>query len=116
LKIENKLITNPTEITDRLNTHFVSTVKKLVKQWINGNVCNLQIKQCPKSIFIYTVMEEEVVSLTKSLKGKPTAGDDDIPEMLVKQCMQLIKGPLVHIYSLSLNGGIFPDIWNTQQK
>jgi hypothetical protein len=30
LKIENKLITNPTEITDRLNTHFVSTVEKLV--------------------------------------------------------------------------------------
>jgi hypothetical protein len=40
-----------------------------------------------------------------SLKGKPIAGDDDIPEMLVKQCMQLIKEPLVHIYNLSLNGG-----------
>ena len=34
-----------------------------------------------------------MISLTKSLKGKPTAGDD-IPENLVKQCMQLIKGPL----------------------
>jgi hypothetical protein len=50
LKIENKLITNPTEITGRLNTHFVSSVEKLVKQRINGNVCNLQINQCPKSI------------------------------------------------------------------
>ena len=54
-----------------------------------------------------------MISLTKSLKGKPTAGDDDIPENLVKQCMQLIKGPLAHIYNLSLNSGVFPDIWKT---
>jgi len=54
-----------------------------------------------------------VISLTKSLKGKPTAGDDDIPENLVKKRMQLIKGPLAHIYNLSLNSGVFPDTWKT---
>ena len=52
-----------------------------------------------------------MISLTKSLKGKPTAGDDDVFENLVKQCVQLIKGPLAHIYNLSLNSGVFPDIW-----
>ena len=90
LKIGNKLIWNPNEITDKLNTHFVSTVEEMIKQKSNGSVYNLKIKQCPNSIFIYRVTEEEVISLTKSLKGKPTAGDDDIPENLVKQCMQLI--------------------------
>jgi len=54
------------------------------------------MKHCSNSIFIYPVTEEEVISLTKSLRGKPTAGDDDIPENLVKQCIQLIKGPLTH--------------------
>jgi len=84
LRIGNKLILNPTEITDKLNTHFVSTVEELVKQKSNGSVYNLKIKQYPNSIFIYPVTEEEVISLTKSLKGKPTAGDDDIPENVVK--------------------------------
>jgi len=56
-----------------------------------------------------------VISLTKSLKGKPTAGDDDIHENLVKQCMQLIKGSVAHIYNLSLNSGVFPDIWKTEK-
>jgi len=88
-------------------------VEELVKQKTNGSVCNLKIKQCPNSIFIYPVTEEEVISLTKSLKGKPTAGHDDIPENLVEQCIQLIKGPLAHIYNLSLNSGFFPDIWKT---
>jgi len=76
----------------------------------NGSVYDLKIKQGPNSIFIYPVTEEEMISLIKSLKGKPTAGDDDIPENLVKQCVQLIKGPLAHIYNLSLNSGVFPDI------
>jgi len=86
-----------------------------------------------------------VISLTKSQKGKPTAGDDDIPDNLAKQCVQLInplnaelnpichllallrahpilhvsrirvKGPSAHIYNLSLNSGIFPDIWKTAE-
>jgi len=114
LRIGNKLISNPTEITDKLNTHLVSTVEELVKRKSNGSVYNLKIKQCPNSIFIYPVTEE-VISLTKSLKGKPTAGDDDIPENLVKQCMQLIKGSLAHIYNLSLNSGVFPDEWKTAE-
>jgi len=42
-----------------------------------------------------------------------TSSDDDISENLVKQCMQLIKGPLTHIYNLSLNSGVFLDIWKT---
>jgi len=52
-------------------------------------------------------------SLTKSLKEKPTAGDDDIPENPVKQCVQLIIRPLAHIYILSLNSSVFSDIWKT---
>ena len=112
LRIRNKLISNPTEITDKLNTHFVSTVEELVKQKSNRSVYNLKIKQCPNSIFIYPETEE-VISLTKSLNGKPTAGDDDIPDNLVKQCVQIIKGPLTHIYNISLNSGVFPDIWKT---
>jgi hypothetical protein len=43
------------------------------------------------------------------LKGKLTAGCDDTPETLVKQCTQLIKRPLAHIYNVSLNSGFFPD-------
>ena len=55
LRIGNKVISNPTEITDKLNTHFISTVEELVKQKRNGSVYNLKIKQCPNSIFIYPV-------------------------------------------------------------
>ena len=35
LKIENKIISNPTVIIDILNTHFISTVEELVRPKIN---------------------------------------------------------------------------------
>ena len=52
-----------------------------------------------------------MISLTKRLKGKPTAGYNDIPDRLVKQCVELIIGPMAHIYIVSLNTGVFPDEW-----
>jgi len=84
-------------------------VEELVKQNGNRSDNKLEKKHCPNSIFMYPVNEEEVISLTKSLKGKPTAGYDVIPESLAKQCIQLIKGPFAHIYNVLLNSGVFPD-------
>ena len=88
----------------------------MIKQKNNGSNYNLKMKHSPNSIFIFPVTEEEVISLIKTLKGKPTAGDDDIPENLVKQRIQLSKGPLAHIYNLSLNSGVFPDVWKTAEE
>ena len=45
------------------------------------------------------------------MKDKLTAGYDDIPKSLVKECIHLIKGPLIHIYNVSLRSGVFPDDW-----
>jgi hypothetical protein len=111
-KIGNNIISDPKEITELLNMNFRNTVAKAVKQNINkGSYNNLhqEIKHCPNSIFIPPLTEKEVVSIAKSLKGKITAGYDDIPESLVKQCMQLIKGPLTHIYNGALKSGVLLD-------
>jgi len=114
LYIGNNIISNPTEVTEKLNMYFTNTMAELVEQNINkgsyNNLCQ-EIKHCPNSIFISPVTEEEVVSLAKNLKNKLTAGYDDIPKSLVKQCIQLIKGPLTHTYNVSLRSGVFPDEW-----
>jgi len=113
LKTGNNIILNPTEITETLNMYFTNTVAELVQQNINkGSYNNLHqdIQHCPNSIFISPVTEE-VVSLAKNLKNKLTAGYDYIPESLLKQCIQIIKGPLTHIYNVSLRSEVFPDEW-----
>jgi hypothetical protein len=54
-------------------------------------------------------MENEVVCVTRSLKGKLSAGFVEIPEYLVKQCTENIKKPLAHIYNACFKSDIIPD-------
>ena len=114
LRMGEKITSNPMVITESLNKHLISSVEELVKLNSNGiSYNNLEINQCPKSAFIDPVTEEEVIKLSKSLKGKFTSHYDDIPESLVKHCIQLIKRPLAHICNISLSSGVFPEEWKT---
>jgi hypothetical protein len=58
-------------------------------------------------MLVYSITENEVESVTKSLKGNSSAGLDEIPELLIKQCIKYIKKPLVHNFNASFNLGIF---------
>ena len=114
LTIGKELVSNPTDITEKLNEFFTNTVVELVKQNTKkGSDTNLHhiIKYSPKSIFILPTTEHEVADLAKMLKGKQSAGYDDIPERIVKQCVHVIKKPLTHIYNTSFMTGVFPDNW-----
>jgi hypothetical protein len=45
----------------------------------------------PNLMFHLSVTEEEVQKVISKLKGKFLAGYNEIPENIVKQCIQLIK-------------------------
>jgi hypothetical protein len=51
-----------------------------------------------------------VEKIIKSLKSKTAAGFDEILMTLVKQCLCYFIKPLVHVYNISLQTGIFPDM------
>jgi len=107
LKRGNNIDPNPIESAEKLNMYFMYTVAEMVQQNINKESYNNSRKEmnhCPNSIFISPVTEENVVNLAKNLKDKPTAGYNDIPEILVKQCIQLIKGPLTPYHCGQMNG------------
>jgi hypothetical protein len=60
-------------------------------------------------MFLVPVTEEEVLTVTSKLKGKVSAGYNEIPDNIVKQCIQFIKKPLTFIFNLSLCSGIGPN-------
>jgi len=66
MRIGKKIVSNPTEITEKLNVYFISTVEELVKQNSNRSDNKLEMKHCPNSIFIYPVTEEEVIVLLRA--------------------------------------------------
>jgi hypothetical protein len=47
----------------------------------------------------------EIERVIKSLRGKPSAGIDEVQELIVKKSSQFIKTPLLHIFNASLELG-----------
>jgi hypothetical protein len=59
-------------------------------------------------MFVAPVTETEVKQVFKSLKNKSSPGFDEIPTSSVKQCLCYFIKPMVHVYNVSLQTGIFP--------
>jgi hypothetical protein len=107
-----EIISDPQSVTDMLNTFFVEIIDELLGQNSKNNNAQLhkqRINCCQNTIFLYPVIEHEIECVIKSLKGKLSSGYDEIPECLVKKCINYVKNPLAHIFNASLSSDIFPD-------
>jgi radical SAM superfamily enzyme len=68
----------------------------------------LKIKDGSKTMFFFPATEREVEKVPKGLKNKLSAGIDEMPDCVVKQCIKLLKKYLANICIASLELGIFP--------
>ena len=64
---------------------------------------------CCADIFIFTVTENKVECATKTFKSRLSLHCDEIPENVVKQCINYIKKHLAHIYNASFDSSIVPN-------
>ena len=60
-------------------------------------------------MFVAPVTIEELERVIASLNKNASAGYEEIPMLEIKQCMGYIIKPLVHIFNVSFQSGIFPD-------
>jgi hypothetical protein len=91
------LVTDPQVVSQKFNKFFVNSVDKLIHSNKNckiGRVTTNDVTQNPNVLFLAPVTEEEVLQVTSKVKTKISAGYDEIPDMIVKQCIQIIKKPL----------------------
>jgi len=112
LKTDSEVLIDPLRISEKFNSHFIDTVNDLVNKSSfhkSKQPSQHDIKPCPCTMFVSPVTELEIKNVIYKLKGKLSAGFDEIPEVLVKQCAHIIAKPLTHIFNLSINSGIFPD-------
>jgi hypothetical protein len=47
-------------------------------------------------MFVFSVTEIEIVEVVKNFRGKYSAGTDEIPDCVVKKCIEAVKWPLAH--------------------
>ena len=112
LDIQSNEIGDMNKIVDLFNVYFCETPVKLLKSNKLNNISpsdkhRVYIKGCNKSIFFTPITENEVVKVAKSLKNKFATGNDDIPDYIVKQCIEYLKKPLTDIYNDHSNQEFF---------
>jgi hypothetical protein len=89
----------------------VNSVGKLIHSNKNCKIDHAtrnDVIQNPNVLFLAPATEE-VLQISKKLKMKSSAGYEEIPNMIIKQCIHIVKKPLTFIINLSLRSGIFPN-------
>ena len=111
LQYNNEAISDPQLISERFNNCFIDTVEdRLKKRGQNSTRIHQKgIKPNSASMFTFPITQTEIKNVISTLKGKNSAGYDEIPETLIKHCSEYIAKPLTHIFNLSVKFGIFPE-------
>jgi hypothetical protein len=109
LQKNSKKIIHPQKVANILNSYFIDKVEELVEKTRNKNnnrSPQLLIDRNPNSMYLFPISEEEIVSVVTKLKGKASAGADEIPDFLVKVCIQhLFCEPTVICKSIAIKPG-----------
>lgn len=113
LQDKNETITDPKQVADIFAQFFETVAQKLT-----GNIISKKthreflrsIQPNQNNPFSFTdVDEDQVETITKKLKSKHSTGYDEIPITIIKDNIDILKKPLVHLINLSLGSRIFPD-------
>jgi hypothetical protein len=112
LKCGVKKVTNPRDIAELFNSYFAEIAEKLIKQNDKNKSLyqmSTKINSYNATMFIFPATETEIEEVIKNFQGKHSAGTDEIPDYVIKKCIEEIKNPLAHLCDASMKCGIFPD-------
>ena len=106
--INGNSVNNSLEIANAFNDFF-TTIGPLLANKIPTSTINplSYVKNVPNSIVIEDVSEQEVYDIIKSLSNS-SAGWDEFPISIAKQCSKNFVKPLTALINSSFRDGVFP--------
>ena len=111
-------ISTPPEIANGFNKFFTNTVNSLKTKSIP--LCNfiwrrhyMSKSRTSKRFKFKEVSVQYISKVISTLQLKKSVGMDGIPAFILKDCTNVLVGPLTHIINLSLTTGVIPTEWKT---
>ena len=118
IEVEGIFITRPVDIANYFNSFFINKVNTIRDQMLpvsdglsdsiiknkimKDKVCNFEFKR---------IGEEEVEKLLCSINSDKPCGIDHLDGRLLKLAVKCIVVPICHIFNLSLENCVFPQLW-----
>lgn len=115
----NTLITNSQAISNEFNKFFIDAPAVIASHFGNNNsnaheMNNYVIgasRNYPGSCFFDPINSLEILSVIAKLKNKHSSGFDGVDNVIIKECSWYLVDVLKYLFSLSLDSGIFPDVF-----
>ena len=110
---EGRQLTKEKDSTEALNQHFVTVGPKLAEKLESKNGDDPLIKINTQTIILgFKLIDDAyVLNAIYKLKNGKAPGPDRVSTRLVKDSGDFIWKPLTLIYNVSMETGVFPDIW-----
>ena len=119
---DNKLITSPQDIADKINSTFLAKVKRIVGATSRIpmidpverlRTCLQKQNKSTPTLNLRPINKVILRRLVSQMKGGRSSGIDAIDSYSIKIAAPLIEDALLHLINLSIKNG-FPSIWKTQ--
>ena len=109
-----KELTNPTEIANAFNTHFVNMGKILASEIVNNIQDNADYTQCLSIPSVETckfkcATQEDIMRAIDNLDNKNSSGHDGISNKILKYIKYEISNSLTLIINQMITTVIFPE-------
>ena len=116
ISINGSSITDPDELSNEFNEHFVTVGAKLARTiaYYDNTRSYMEYLNPLDSGLNFQKDYYTSLMLSKLSKSKVT-GLDKISARLLRECPDLIANSLCVIYNCSINTGIFPDEWKSSK-
>ena len=112
LKVNNKSVTEPSDISDILNRHFISIGPNLASALPIGDTDFESYITPARSVFRLKHTTADVVfKILEKLSSHKATGLDNISCRLLKEAAPIISVSLVMIINGSIDSGVFPSKW-----
>ena len=116
-EVVTKLLCNNREITDHklianaFNDYFSTVGDKLSSKFPKESSFSKYMQfSSLHSVFLVPVVDGEIIKEITKLKPNKSSGPDNIPPKIIKYAAEHIAPVLTHIFNLSMQQGIYPDM------
>lgn len=116
IKTRNGILTEQSDIINSLNDYFVTIGETLATEQLKSCNCGREkniaiLPSIQETIVFWPVENLEILQYINSLKNDTSPGIDSVPAQLIKACKDTILVPLKYIINLSLESGVFPNVF-----
>jgi len=107
---DHKTITDPTDISEAFNDYFANIGKYYARDFPEGdNFINYMGQRHNQSMYLRPITRQELFEHLTGLDKTKSPGIDDISPNILSAVADLITDPLLHVYNLSFDTGVFPE-------